>query len=106
MIVAGFRDLFHPPPPRWGLRGDPHLWQAMRETFAASPLPRGEAALLADVARAFRAVVGQDWQGDAPVPVAALHQDWGGMSNGMVDPRWWRETGVPLLIGRLRNLEA
>lgn len=42
----------------------------------------------AEAAAVFRRLAGQGWEGDAPVPVAAPRQDWGGMSNGMVDPRW------------------
>lgn len=101
MTVAGAAALFAPAPRRWGLRGDPHLWDMLAAAAADWPPPADAAALERDLAAAFRAVVGQDWNGDEPIPVAALAKPWGGMSNGMVDPRWWRQTGVPLLLSRL-----
>lgn len=101
MTGAAFAALFDPPPTRWGLRGDTHLWQALREQLAGRPCPADAATMQAELAALFRDVVGHDWQGDAPIPVASLVKPWGGMSNGVVDPRWWRETGVPLLAARL-----
>lgn len=100
--MAGLSGLFDPPPPRWGLRGDPLLWARMAEGFAGQPLPNTEAALRAMVAGAFRRQTGQDWAGDAPIAVAALTSARGGLSNGLVAPDWWRQTGVELLAERWR----
>lgn len=100
--MTAFFDLFDPPPATWGLRGDPHLWHALRDRFAGHPLPGDSAELAAAVEAAFRDIVGQGWTGETPVAVAALRSDRGGMSNGLVSPPWWRETALPLLAERWR----
>ncbi|HMO70559.1 MAG TPA: hypothetical protein PKC84_02735, partial [Paracoccaceae bacterium] len=83
-------------------RGNDHppLWDALRAGFAGQPLPQSGRVLTAMLATAFRSAAGQDWQGDDPIPVEALARSGGGLSNGLVAPRWWREVGLPLLLAR------
>jgi hypothetical protein len=40
MDATALRQIFHPTPGQWGLRGDPYLWQELEQVFAqplASP---------------------------------------------------------------------
>jgi hypothetical protein len=93
--VAG---LFHEEPMRWSLRGDPYLWQEMRERFAGVPMPPTFGELEAMVGRMFEELTGE--------PIS--HADFifvrryahGGMSSGRVVPQFWRETVLPLLCMR------
>lgn len=100
--MAGLAELFDPAPASWGLRGDPGLWARMSQGFSDQPMPNSETVLRAMVAAAFRRHAGRPWDGDDPVPVADLAGRGGGLSNGLVAPRWWRETGVAILAERWR----
>src|SRR4051812_14874312 len=51
-------DLFTEEPHTWGLRGDPHLWRAMRDHLAAVPLPPTLATLVETIEAAFLALSG------------------------------------------------
>ncbi len=92
-------DLFMPEPAQWGLRGDPHLWRAMRVYFAETPLPTQAAELAEKVEQAFWALSGQ--------PLATAEKFYveefahGGMSSGYIWPEFWREQALPLLQARL-----
>lgn len=100
--MAGLAGLFEPAPARWGLRGDPALWARMAQGLAGQPLPNSETVLHVLVAAEFSRLTGRGWDGDDPIPVADLAGAEGGLSNGLVAPRWWRETGVTLLAARWR----
>jgi hypothetical protein len=100
--MAGLADLFQPAPASWGLRGDPVLWARMARDFAGQPMPNSDRVLRAMIAAAFRRHAGRGWDGDDPIPVTALAGAGGGLSNGLVAPRWWRDTGMPLLVERWR----
>jgi len=96
-------SLFERPVQTWGLRGSPHVWAAMGEALAQTPLPgnRFDTRLLLE--RAFRDVTGFElpngpgFDEALPVPQFAIGS---GMSDGMISPRWWRETALEILIDR------
>ena len=97
-------DLFATGPRVWGNRGDPHLWWELRERFATTPLPADEARLRALIEEAFVAATGSAIGARDPVFVQRLAH--GGLTSGYVLPKWWRETGVPLLLERAAQLRA
>jgi molybdenum cofactor cytidylyltransferase len=95
-----FGDLFTPVPLRWSLRGDPHLWEAMRLRFAAQPLPADQWALADAVRAAFQELTGAPLAADAgqvPMPAYRIGR---GISDGVVDGGWWHHTGLTLLLDR------
>ncbi|AYQ92268.1 hypothetical protein [Burkholderia gladioli] len=94
-----FSSLFEPPPAQWGLRGDPHLWEAMRAALRGQALPASAEALEASIAERYLDLTGQalDLPDRLHVPAFAH----GGMSSGMISPRFWRDTALPLLRARL-----
>lgn len=94
-------DLFEPEPARWGLRGDPHLWRELRAALASQPAPGSAAELAQLLAQTFEQLTGAPLDAQQPIFVARLNH--GGMSGGYVDPRFWAETGLPLLIERFRR---
>jgi hypothetical protein len=91
-------ELFLEEPHQWGLRGDPHLWRAMREHFAAAPLPPTAAALSQALEAAFLQLTGH--------PLSATDRFFverfahGGMSSGHISPEFWRDTALPLIKSR------
>ena len=94
-------DLFHPMPSQWGFRGDPHLWQQMADTFSHQPLPIENSHLIELIEREFRNLTGY--------PISTLNDfniekfDHGGMSGGMISPKFWRDQVVPMLLKRLNS---
>lgn len=68
-------------PRRQGLRGDPHLWDALRRRSAGRPVPSGGAdEVLAVLRHAIAELVGCDLRdaGEAPVSVPAFRTAAGG----------------------------
>lgn len=85
---------------QWGLRGDPHVWSALRDDVGGQPTPQLEADVRAALVRSLASValIDLDELGDDPVPREQFAH--GGMSSGMVDVGWWRTKGIPLLVAR------
>ena len=44
-------EMFQVQPPHWGLRGDPFLWEDMKQAFAETPFPYSAHELVVDVHR-------------------------------------------------------
>lgn len=84
---------------QWGLRGDPHVWQALRSAVGAEPTPESAELVRAALVAGLRRVADVDVDGD-PRPVRREEFAHGGMSSGMVDVGWWHDKGVPLLVQR------
>lgn len=98
-LADGF-DVLHR---QWGLRGDPHTWEAMRDRLAGVPTPDDADAVRSAYAAAFAEVTGIDLDTETQDAVHRPHLDHGGMSGGQVDLRWWRDKGLPLLVERARR---
>ena len=94
-------DLFDPVPYQWGLRGDPWVWSDMRDQFAGVECPATADELAATIEATFLRLAG--------IPVTHPESTYiekyahGGMSSGYVNPKWWRETAIPLLRSRLES---
>jgi hypothetical protein len=85
---------------RWGLRGDPHVWQILRDRLAETPTPEGHDAVRAAYVAAFNEVAGVDVDAEPEMHVFRKELDHGGMSGGVIDLEWWRTKGLPLLVER------
>ncbi|RXZ40577.1 MobA protein [Agromyces binzhouensis] len=98
--VADFSSLFDRGLVQWGLRGDPHLWSAMRDSLAGAPMPEGFWDVRSTVGREFARLTGQPLTDtDEPLRVAAFVTG-SGMSDGHVLPSFWVRTAIPILIDR------
>ena len=95
-------DFFQNKPGQWGLRGDPYLWQEMAEQFAQTPIPQTAEQLEQLLTDAFETLTGQPLTTETFIPVARFPR--GGMSGGMVSPQFWRETAVPVLLTRYKEI--
>lgn len=104
MSPSVLQRIFEPPPARWGLRGDPYLWQELAPALAAQPLPVGPAAVDALLARLYLSLVGEAPSAGRHTYVARYAH--GGMSSGYVDADFWLTQGFPLLKSRLLPLLA
>jgi hypothetical protein len=96
--------LFDPEPQVWGLRGDPHLWRALRECLAGSDLPDSADEVADLLHAAFTELVGIDLASDPASSAYRERYAHGGMSSGMISLDTWRQQLMPLLIERARTL--
>ena len=96
--------LFDPEPQVWGLRGDPHLWRALREHLSGTDLPSSadEVASLLQAACAELARI--DLASDPASSAYREQYAHGGMSSGMISLDTWRQKLMPLLIERATTL--
>jgi molybdenum cofactor cytidylyltransferase len=91
-------SIFRPGPWQWGMRGDPHLWSEMEVEFEKMEVPATPGALAAVVHEAFARLSGEPMSHPERFYVPRL--DHGGMSAGHVNPGWWRDKALPLLLER------
>jgi hypothetical protein len=97
-------DLFEPEPATWGLRGDPHVWRALRQHLSGRNLPTSTQQLVDLLNAAFEELVGVDVRSDAAPSVYREQFAHGGMSSGMVSLDMWREQLMPTLMERASML--
>jgi hypothetical protein len=95
--------LFDPEPETWGLRGDPHLWRALRDRLADQPLPASADDLATLLRDAFRDLAGTDLASDPAASVYRQQYAHGGLSSGMISLDTWRLRLLPLLVERGRS---
>lgn len=96
-------QLFDEQPAHWGLRGDPYVWEAIREQLAGQPLPDDAAALEESLLTAFTSVVGVDLRTESADEVYREEFAHGGLSSGHVSLSAWRDWLIPLLVSRGRR---
>jgi hypothetical protein len=90
-------------PEQWGLRGDPCLWRELRQRFIDNGVPES----IEQFDNTFQSYF-QDLVGVVPATdqdsVFVPRYEPRGMSGGHVSPKWWRETGFPLLHKRFEQM--
>jgi hypothetical protein len=93
-------DLFDPEPEQWGLRGDPWVWQALRDHLGESYLPPSIGEVEAMLYTAFNRLVAVDLATETAPSVYRDAFAHGGKSSGQVHLETWRAVLLPLLIDR------
>ena len=78
-----------------GLRGDPFLWNELREHFATTGLPATIQDFTIQVVSMFEELTDHSLFEEAPIAVERFNS--GGMSSGHIDANWWKCTGIPIL---------
>lgn len=99
-MMLKITDLFKSKPTPWGLRGDPHLWEALGGWFEGTQWPDSAELFHQQLNAAFAELTGHSIHSETPIPVEAFRT--GGMSSGMVSPDFWRERGIPILLKSYR----
>jgi hypothetical protein len=102
--AIGFDEAFAPRPETWGLRGDPHLWDALRRRFTGRPIPADESEITAVLYYAIREVIGCDIRRASEMVRVPAFVTGSGMSDGHVSTEFWVQRGVPLLATRASEL--
>ena len=95
------RDLFEPEPDQWGLRGDPYLWQELKEQLGMAPAPDTEQELVALLGRTIKGLLGEPFTMDGQLYVERFAH--GGMSSSSVSGDSWLRKGITHLVERCRT---
>lgn len=95
MAEKDMSTLFHTKPPRWGLRGDPYLWEEMQASFDGIPIPESRLIFEQNIAAAFEKSTGRSIYSGGIFTVDRFKH--GGMSSGGIDPAFWLEKVVSFL---------
>ncbi|MGV9409741.1 hypothetical protein ACWDOP_07480 [Nocardia sp. NPDC003693] len=103
--------LFTRRPERWGLRGDPRLWEALHEKLGSRSIPDGEYDLRRVLEESIAEIIGTELPLSVPATDAAhfpveRFRIGSGMSDGVVSLHWWRYTGIPMLTDRAAGVRA
>jgi hypothetical protein len=94
---------FDGPPTQWGLRGDPFLWNELREATAQKRIPLTVSELEKMLHKLFEDLVGEKPRKGKNVFVERF--DNGGMSSGMVCGDFWLEQGFARIFQQYINEE-
>lgn len=94
--------IFYFEPYQYGTRGDVGLWEALMDCFKTIKVPENENALKKIIYDTVIDLTGYS---------LLLHDEFyveeynkGGMSGGIVSSNFWIKEGIPLLIGRFREM--
>lgn len=94
-------NIFNPPPNQWGLRGDPYLWESLRNHYEQEGLPNGIDEFEIEIIKLFKSNTGKSIFNGYSVFVEEYAH--GGMSSGYISIDKWRDEFIPLLMERFIN---
>jgi len=95
-------SLFEKKPARWGLRGDPYLWEEMKSHFENTPLPATTDELVSLIQTAFASLTAHSVSESENFFIERLSH--GGMSSGHISPEFWRDKVIPEIGSRFDKL--
>ena len=88
--------IFENEPKRWGLRGDPYLWEELKQECAGMSIPHDEELIIELICRKFESVSGVPLTYDArPYVEKYAH---GGMSSGHLSGLFWIGKGMAKIL--------
>ena len=103
-VMAGDLSLiFENKPEQWGLRGDPYLWDEMKDAFCGEPLDISERDLAGKICNYYEKAVGEPLKYGSNVFVERFAH--GGMISGHVSGEFWICRGIPILIDNFRRVK-
>lgn len=99
---SNVEKIFEKLPRQWGLRGDPYLWDDFKKHFSHTTIPFSEESFCNEMYSMFEKFTGSKM--DSKEYIHMEQYSHGGMSSGMIDPEFWLNTALPLLIERFNRL--
>ena len=100
--IRELQSIFEQNPAQWGLRGDPFLWEDLKNDLDATALPRSEKAFYNYIRNSFRKHTSAELVRDKAIHVPKYEA--GGMSSGQVSSNFWIDTGIPHLLERFSQI--
>jgi hypothetical protein len=98
-VSVSVAEIFKERPSQWGLRGDPYLWDNLEKYFSSIYLPLTDEEFLRMFYTAFQNLTRRAFETEELIHVQKYSH--GGMSNGMVSPKFWKDIALPKLTERL-----
>ena len=94
-------NIFDKTPRHWGLRGDPHLWEELKEETCNYPGFETADEFRLFLKTTIERIIDQPLiKGQYPY-VERFNS--GGMSGGRIDCAFWLKTALPLLVSRFNE---
>ena len=90
-------------PGQWGLRGDPYLWEELKEITTNMQVPASKAELEILLHELFEELIGEKPVKGKNIFVARFSK--GGMSSGMICCDFWLGKGFPIIIQRFTDYQ-
>ncbi len=97
-------DLFQDKPNRWGLRGDPHMWQELRNSLNRITKNLNQIEFEEELEKQFYRIVQQKGKQISNETVWFESFPQFGMSGGSISMKWWQETGLPWIKEKYKEL--
>lgn len=97
-------DIFEDEPRQWGLRGDPHMWQELRNSLSDLKENLNQIEFEKELDKRFNRIVQQEGKQTSNETVWFESFPQLGMSGGSISLNWWQETGLPLIKNRYKEL--
>lgn len=94
--------LMTPKPMHWGLRGDPYLWEEIFDHLATTKIPESINDLIEIIEKAFIELTAHPITDSDNFLIEKYAH--GGMSSGHIDPGFWKNKIIPLLVERYKKL--
>lgn len=95
--------IFEDTPRQWGLRGDPYLWEEMRNEFSAVPVTISLEDFEKRFKEAFEKITGVPLTRGCHIFLSKYAH--GGMSSGQICGEFWIDNAFPLLLERLKSFK-
>lgn len=91
-------------PEKWGLRGDPLLWEYLKNYYADIEAPYPIEKFHLEILSIFQNFTGSPLEKGERYFVSEPARVHTGMSSGQLDGSFWVDTAIPVLSNRLKKL--
>lgn len=91
-------------PETWGLRGDPFMWEYLKNHYTDIEVPYSIEKLRSDIFLIFQKFTGKPLERGEEYFVSEFAPNYGGMSIGQLDGSFWIDEAIPMLLNRLKKL--
>lgn len=102
LTINELQYIFEQTPAQWSLRGDPFLWEDLKNDLDAAALPRSAKAFYNYIHNSFRKYTNSDLVRGKIIHVRKYEA--GGMSSGQIDSSYWIDTVIPHLLRHFGNI--
>lgn len=91
-------------PEKWGLRGDPFLWEYLKKYYADIEVPYPIKKFHSEILLIFEIFTGRPLEKGERYFVSEFAKVHTGMSTGQLDGSFWVDIAIPELLNRLKKL--
>lgn len=95
--------IFKNKPGQWGLRGDPYMWEELKNSFSGFNKNLNQTEFDEELENRFNRIIEQ--KGNRAIKEVVWFESFPqfGMSGGVISLKWWREIGLPLIKNKYKE---